>query len=79
MEMSRRGAFASGLAGAAAPVARRATARLAWRGAILLDLGAARAAALNLDSGAGASMHQSGSTFAMTNQAGGTQAQTAGA
>jgi Arc/MetJ family transcription regulator len=68
--MSRRGAFAFGLSGAAAAVAQLARRAVI---ALTLDLGAgANAAALKLDNRTGASALQPGLTFAMSNQAGGT-------
>jgi len=79
MGMSRRGAFALGLAGAAAAVGRPSQSA---RRAIIAStpcLSAADAAASKAESQPGASTRRPGSTFAMTNQAGGTQAQTAGA
>ena len=61
--MSRRGAFASGLAGAAAAVALPAQPA---RRAVIVST-------LELDSRAGASVLRPGLAFAMNSQAGGTQ------
>jgi len=71
MEMSRRGAFALGVAGAVTAVAQSA------RRAVIdatSDLRAvANGAAPRLDGRAGAYALQPGSTFAMSSQAGGTR------
>ncbi|WP_157093989.1 hypothetical protein [Sphingomonas mali] len=72
MGMSRRGAFYSGLSGAA--VAQPVPAQPARRAVLAstLDFVAANVAALKLDSRAGASALRPGLAFAMTSQAGGT-------
>lgn len=74
MVMSCRGAFDFGFAGATAAVVQPMPAQPAPRAVIVstLDFGAANAAALKLDSRAGASALRPGRAFAMTSQAGGT-------